>query len=90
MCTPALISVIPSLFATCRARGARCRRWLPKYQWRRDFASDCVAASAEVIIATPEAIAYASIAGLRGQNGLYAAMIGPMYVTKPAGATVTA
>jgi hypothetical protein len=53
-------------------------RWLPRYPWRRDLYSDLVAAGAEVVIATPEAIAYASIAGLRAQNGLYAAMIGPM------------
>jgi len=56
----------------------RVLQWLPQYKWRTDLWPDLTAAAAEVIVATPEAIAYASIAGLRAENGLFSAMMGPI------------
>ena len=53
-------------------------RWLPTYDFYAHIAADCTAAIAEAVVAVPEAISYASIAGVPAVNGLYAAMLGPI------------
>ncbi|XP_063232021.1 sodium-independent sulfate anion transporter-like isoform X5 [Bacillus rossius redtenbacheri] len=69
------------------ADGAMCSRsllerklpvaaWLPRYR-REDLLHDAVAGVAVGLTAVPQGIAYAVVAGLEPQYGLYAAMTGP-------------
>lgn len=53
-------------------------RWLPRYQLLRDGPGDCIAAASLAVLAAPEAISYAGIAGLHAVNGLYTAFIAPL------------
>jgi sulfate permease, SulP family len=52
-------------------------RWLPKYR-RKDLGGDVIASLALAALAAPEAISYASIAGVKPANGLYCAFIAPI------------
>lgn len=56
------------------------RRWLPWLEWARHydrdaFASDAVAALIVTILLVPQSLAYAMLAGLPPQVGLYASML---------------
>lgn len=50
-------------------------RWLPKYQ-KSDIIADFIAGLTVGMTLIPQAIAYASLAGLPAQYGLYTAFIG--------------
>lgn len=52
-------------------------RWLPRYRLK-DLSGDVIASLALAALAAPEAISYASIAGVRPGNGLYAAFLAPI------------
>lgn len=49
--------------------------WIPRYD-RRKFTDDAIAALIVAIMIIPQALAYAMVAGLPPQTGLYAAMLG--------------
>ena len=53
-------------------------RWLPSYRWREDIWSDLSAALTVTAVAAPEAVAYATIAGLPAQQGLYTGLLAPL------------
>ncbi|MEE9413335.1 MAG: SulP family inorganic anion transporter [Methylococcales bacterium] len=61
-------------------------KWLPICEWikaysRSDFGSDCFAGVITAILLVPQGIAYAMLAGLPAQVGLYASILPPlMYV----------
>jgi len=47
------------------------REWLPNYSFEKDFAFDCISGVTVGMMAIPQSISYASIAGLPAQYGLY-------------------
>ncbi len=49
--------------------------WLPKYQWSKNGVPDLVAAISVAALLIPESLGYASVAGVDGQVGLYAAIL---------------
>ena len=44
-------------------------RWLPVYPYRKNLAADVIASICDAVVATPESITYANIAGLPGVSG---------------------
>src|SRR3989338_6283727 len=46
--------------------------WLPRYQWRRDGAAEAVAGVCVALMLVPQCLAYAMVAGLPANVGLYA------------------
>jgi sulfate permease, SulP family len=52
-------------------------RWLPKYNIRSQLPGDIIASICLALLAAPEAIAYAIIAGLPPAHGLYSAFVAP-------------
>ena len=52
--------------------------WVRDYSARRDLVRDCGAAMGVLLIGVPEAIAFASIAGLPPSSGLYSTMVAPI------------
>ena len=51
--------------------------WLPRYAWRERAARDAGAGAMVGAVVVPQALAYASLAGLPEQYGLYAAYLAP-------------
>lgn len=49
--------------------------WIPKYQWSKNVGPDLIAAISVAALLIPESLGYASVAGLDGQIGLYAAIL---------------
>ena len=60
-CLNLLMSLIPIL------------KWLPKYQWKRDFASDCAAGFTIAVMQVPQGLAYAILANVPAIIGIYTA-----------------
>lgn len=49
--------------------------WLPKYKWREDIVSDLVAGVGVAAMLIPQSLAYALLAGVDPQYGLYTAFV---------------
>ena len=47
--------------------------WLPKYNWKRDLASDCAAGFTVAVMQVPQGLAYAILAGVPAIIGIYTA-----------------
>lgn len=66
--------------ATCSSRTITKRlpilEWLPKYKVREDLLADFVAGLTVGLTAIPQGIAYAVVAGLEPQYGLYSGFMG--------------
>ncbi|MCH9697264.1 MAG: STAS domain-containing protein [Gammaproteobacteria bacterium] len=61
----------------------KLRQWLPVCSWlrgytRKDFGSDCFAGLITAILLVPQGVAYAMLAGLPAQVGLYASILPPL------------
>jgi hypothetical protein len=54
--------------------------WLPKYKWKDDIMSDLVAGVGVAAMLIPQALAYALLAGVEPQYGLYTAFVRFCYV----------
>lgn len=63
---------------SCLARHVEIFRWLPKYDWREHLQKDLVAGLTVGVIAIPQSISYASVAGLPPQYGMYCALMGSL------------
>ena len=48
--------------------------WILKYDFRRDFYSDFIAAIVIAVMVLPQSIAYAQLAGLPSEYGIYASV----------------
>lgn len=53
-------------------------RWLPVYNVRASLAFDVLAAAAVVAVGAPEALVFASLAGVAPESGLYSTMVAPL------------
>lgn len=66
-----------------QGRGTSLTRWLPFLAWgrnlpRRSLVADCLAGLTGAVIVLPQGVAYALIAGLPPEYGLYTAIVTPV------------
>lgn len=63
------------------------KEWLPTYSWRHSLLRDCLAGITVGVIAVPQSMSYATVAGLPAKYGLYNSLIGlllyPVFGTSP-------
>ena len=50
--------------------------WLPKYNWRKDFFHDFIAGLTVGVVAVPQSLSYATVAGLPAKYGMYNGLVG--------------